>query len=88
MGVKNDKQCLIAELSHQINNPLTAIRNSLYLASRQTDDPQLLRYLALADEEITAITTILRTARAVIEQITDPAGEKSRAIVSRRSAVA
>jgi signal transduction histidine kinase len=88
MGVVNDKQKLIAELSHQINSPLAAIRNALYLASCQTDDPQLLRYLNLADEEITAITTILHATRAVIEQIADSEGEKSGALLCTRSAAA
>jgi signal transduction histidine kinase len=88
MGLVSDKQRLIAELSHQINNPLTAIRNSLYLASCQTDDPQLLSYLTLADEEITAITNILRAARAVIEEMTEAASQKNRALFSTRSAAA
>jgi signal transduction histidine kinase len=88
MGVVNDKQYLIAELSHQINSPLAAIRNALYLASCQTDDPQLLRYLNLADGEITAITAILRATRAVIEEITDSCGEKGGALRCTRSAAA
>jgi signal transduction histidine kinase len=68
----NDKQHLIAELSHQINSPLAAIRNAVYLAARQTDDPALLRYLRIADEEITAIAAILRATRVVIEQMNEP----------------
>ena len=45
MGISSDRQYLIAELSHQINSPLAAIRNALYLAGGQTDDPVVLRYL-------------------------------------------
>lgn len=88
MGVVNDKQYLIAELSHQINSPLAAIRNALYLASCQTEDPQLLRYLNLADEEITAIATVLRATRTVVEQMTDSGGDKNTALLCTRSAAA
>ncbi len=69
MGSVSEKQFLIAELSHQINSPLAAIRNALYLASRKTTDPELLRYLDLADEEITTIAAILRATRSVLEQL-------------------
>jgi signal transduction histidine kinase len=72
MGKPSDKQYLIAELSHQINSPLAAIRNALYLASRQTDDPALLRYFDIANEEITTIAAILRATRLVIEQVAEP----------------
>src|SRR5438477_7234594 len=80
----SDKQHLIAELSHQINSPLAAIRNAVYLAACQTDDPALLRYLKIADEEITAIAGILRTTRVVIEQIAEP--ETAPALTFKRAA--
>ncbi len=71
MAFVSDKEYLIAELSHQINSPLAAIRNALYLAACQTADPCLLSYLSLADEEITAIASILRASRAVIENMAE-----------------
>jgi len=54
---------LVAELSHSINSPLAAIRNALYLAACRTEDPELLRYLELADEEVERISSTLRQAR-------------------------
>jgi signal transduction histidine kinase len=71
MGTINDKQYLIAELSHQINSPLAAIRNALYLAGCQTENPGVLSYLRIADEEISAIAMILRATRAVIEEVAE-----------------
>lgn len=68
MDISKDQQYLIAELSHQINSPLAAIRNAVYLACCQTEDPLLQRYLRIADEEITVIATILRATRAIIEE--------------------
>jgi two-component sensor histidine kinase len=55
---------LAAELNHRINSPLAAIRNALYLAARRSSDPEIRRYLRMADEEFAAIARILRTARA------------------------
>jgi two-component sensor histidine kinase len=54
---------LIAELNHKINSPLAAIRNALYLAGCCTGDPELHRYLRLANAEITSIAGTLRAAR-------------------------
>ncbi len=87
MGLVSEKQYLIAELSHQINSPLAAIRNALYLASCKTGDPELLRYLTLADDEITAIAAILRATRVVIEEMPDSA-RRGVAPLRRRSAAA
>jgi len=58
-----DEPDLAAELNHRINSPLAAIRNALYLASRRTSDPEVCRYLSLADDEVAAIARILRSAR-------------------------
>ncbi len=76
MGVLRAKQLLIAELSHQINSPLAAIRNALYLAACRSQDPALLRYLELANYEISSIASILRETRAVIEDLPEELGEK------------
>ena len=56
------KEGLIQELKHEIHSPLAAIRNALYLAAIRTDDPVTLRYLALADSEITRIVAVLKNA--------------------------
>ncbi len=53
----------VAELNHQINSPLAAIRNALYLIESRCADPEVRRYLRLADEEVGSIAAILQTAR-------------------------
>ena len=53
---------LFLEINHLINNPLTTIRNALYLAAHRSDDPELLRYLDLANQEITVISEALDRA--------------------------
>jgi nitrogen-specific signal transduction histidine kinase len=54
------KQDLVRELNHEIHSPLAAIRNALYLAAVRSSDPATLRYLELADAEISRITRVLR----------------------------
>jgi two-component sensor histidine kinase len=54
---------LVADLNHRINSPLASIRNAIYLAACRTADPQMRRYLRLADDEVAAIAAILRVAR-------------------------
>ncbi len=58
---------LIGELKHEINSPLAAIRNALYLAGARSDDPELQRYLRLADEEAARISAILKNANQIDE---------------------
>jgi signal transduction histidine kinase len=87
MGLLSYKQSLIAELSHEINSPLAAIRNALYLASCHTDDPKILQYLALADEEISSIAATLRASRAIVEHLTEaPSEQVAVAPATRRAA--
>ncbi len=65
MGI--GKKELIGELKHEINSPLAAIRNALYLTGLRVHDPEVERYLKLADEEIVRIATILNRAHQLIE---------------------
>ena len=68
MGPLNQQQSrLLAEVSHQINSPLAAIRNALYLAAQRSDDPQLHAYLALANEEVTSIVSRMKDLREELE---------------------
>jgi signal transduction histidine kinase len=67
MGPTNYQQHLIAEVSHQINSPLAAIRNALYLAAQRSDDPQVLRYLQIADQEIEDIVNRIKDLRESVE---------------------
>jgi len=53
---------LVRELKHQINSPLAAIRNALYLTSVRVSDPEVERYLQLANDEVSRIAQVLATA--------------------------
>ena len=61
------KQELVRELNHEIHSPLAAIRNALYLAAVRSSDPATLRYLELADQEISRIAAVLRKANQTHE---------------------
>ena len=61
------KQELVQELNHEIHSPLAAIRNALYLAAIRNSDPATLRYLELADAEISRIAMVLRRANQTYE---------------------
>lgn len=56
---------VVAQLNHEINSSLAAIRNAIYLASLRSTDAEVQRYLQIADEEVGAIARALRGARAV-----------------------
>jgi nitrogen-specific signal transduction histidine kinase len=61
------KKELVRELKHQINSPLAAIRNALYLAAVRIGDPEVERYLKLADHEVTRIAMALNKAEQANE---------------------
>jgi len=61
------KRQLVRELNHEIHSPLAAIRNALYLAAVRNSDPATLRYLELADAEISRIAGVLRKANQTHE---------------------
>lgn len=75
------KRELIRELKHQINSPLAAIRNALYLAAVRADDPEIERYLKLADDEVSRIALVLREADQLDEN-------KSLQLCSKRASAA
>jgi len=58
---------MIQELRHEIHSPLAAIRNALFLAAARSTDPEVLRYLELADAEISRIAAVLRNANQIDE---------------------
>jgi nitrogen-specific signal transduction histidine kinase len=60
--LQNDDEMFL-NLAHLVNNPLTSIRNALYLAGRLTDDPELLAYLELANGEVSRISGSLAAMR-------------------------
>lgn len=57
----------MVEVSHQVNSPLAAIRNALYLAARRTADPEIIQYLQMADDEVSSIVNRIRDLRAEVE---------------------
>jgi len=61
------KKELIRELKHQINSPLAAIRNALYLTAARVGDPEIERYLKLADQEASRIAAVLNKAEQLNE---------------------
>jgi nitrogen-specific signal transduction histidine kinase len=63
----SSKKELIRELKHQINSPLAAIRNALYLTGVRVSDPEVERYLKLADEEVSRIAMALSKAEQLNE---------------------
>jgi signal transduction histidine kinase len=65
--MKHHPHPLMIEVSHQVNSPLAAIRNAIYLASKRTEDPEIIEYLAIADDEITSIVNRIRDLRAEVE---------------------
>ncbi len=75
----------IAELNHLINSPLAAIRNALYLASTRTDDPDLLRYLQICNDEVTSIADSLRSA---LREATAENGQRRGRVLQMRRAAA
>lgn len=65
--VKKQPHPLLVEISHQVNSPLAAIRNALYLASRRTADPEVIQYLQIADDEVSSIANRIRDLRSEVE---------------------
>ena len=61
------KRQLVRELNHEIHSPLAAIRNALCLAAVRSSDPATLRYLELADAEISRIAAVLKKAKQAHE---------------------
>jgi len=57
----------MVEVSHQVNSPLAAIRNALYLAAKRTVDPEIIQYLQIADDEVSSIVNRIRDLRAEVE---------------------
>ena len=51
---------MAATVAHEINNPLEATTNLLYLAQTRTEDPELAHLLATADQELRRVAHIAR----------------------------
>lgn len=54
---------LAAVIAHEINNPLEAVTNVLYLLRQRADlDPQSREYIRIADDELSRVARIVRQA--------------------------
>ena len=71
MGSLKCQHGIMAEVSHQINSPLAAIRNALFLAVSRTKDPEIRHYLELADEEVSSIANRMRELRSQLEEVSE-----------------
>jgi PAS domain S-box-containing protein len=64
---------LAATLAHEINNPLDAAMNALYLAQTNPDVPEsALEYLAMADEELRRVAHMTRQSLGFYREATSP----------------
>ena len=63
---------LASSIAHEINNPLEAIINLIYLAERTECSPETLEYLALADKELQRVKLITSQSLRFYKQSTKP----------------
>jgi signal transduction histidine kinase len=63
---------LAASIAHEINNPLEAVTNLLFLANSSTDTGQIHTYLNLADQELRRAAAITSQTLRFHRQATDP----------------
>lgn len=64
---------MAASISHEINNPLAAVMNVLYLAANDKDLPESVHeYLKIAESELKRVTHITRQALGFYRELTLP----------------
>jgi len=65
---------MAASIAHEINNPLEAVTNTLYLARTNADDPASVRnYLDIAEDELKHISHITRQTLGFYRESSAPA---------------
>jgi PAS domain S-box-containing protein len=63
---------LAASISHEINNPLEAVTNILYIVERNVEDEQAQRYIATAQAELQRVSQIVTHTLRFHRQATNP----------------
>jgi PAS domain S-box-containing protein len=63
---------LASSIAHEINNPLESVTNLLYLALHQSSDPEQLRFLDLADQELRRVSIIANQTLRFHKQLSRP----------------
>src|ERR1035437_4399373 len=65
---------MAAAIAHEINNPLAAVMNTVYLAKTNSRDPVLVRkYLEIAEEELNNVSHITRQTLGFYHESSNPA---------------
>ena len=73
---------LAATLAHEINNPLDAAMNALYLGKTNLDDTAMAReYLAMADEELGRVAHMTRQSLGFYREATMPSTFRVRTLL-------
>lgn len=73
---------LASSIAHEINNPLEAITNLLYLARHHVTDPQTSTYLELADQELRRVSNIANQTLRFHKQASNPRAISAEALFS------
>jgi PAS domain S-box-containing protein len=63
---------LAASIAHEINNPLEAVMNLIYLAQRTECSPETQQYLGTADQELQRVKSITAQSLRFFKQSTRP----------------
>jgi signal transduction histidine kinase len=63
---------LASSIAHEINNPLAAVTNLLYLAQQSAVDPDVKRYLEVAEVELKRVSAIANQTLRFHRQSTSP----------------
>ncbi|WP_187143364.1 two-component system sensor histidine kinase NtrB [Terriglobus albidus] len=63
---------LVSSIAHEINNPLAALTNLLYLARLEENRPEVMAYLDIADQELRRVSIIVNQTLRFHKQSSSP----------------